>query len=194
MKHCLVGLLFLGCALAQPETYLSANASTPEATRGEARLLHYLPEDIPIEVYIPPPETANAETVACLVEDAFRAWREVVPDLVSFTFVEWPSERSLVVVWDALEAQPGGSFEYEWSIFQGQYRFRTTKIILDPNRNEGDLYRFALLQVGHALGLLGRSPYRGDAMSRTPSGVISERDIATLRALYRLPSGTPLTQ
>jgi predicted Zn-dependent protease len=54
------------------------------------------------------------------------------------------------------------------------------------------LYRYALVQVGHALGLLGRSSFEDDAMSQSPSGVISERDKATLRALYAVPSGTPL--
>jgi len=39
-------------------------------------------------------------------------------------------------------------------------------------------YRYALLQAGHAIGLLGRSPFVGDAMSAVPSGQITGRDLA----------------
>lgn len=71
-----------------------------------------------------------------------------------------------------------------------QYRFRATAIGLDPRASPEELERYALLQIGHALGLLGRSPFIGDAMSLSPSGVITPRDVATLRALYAVPSGT----
>lgn len=124
---------------------------------------------------------------------AFDAWAEAVPEIVSWTFVETPGEETLVVSWEDLPPNLAGSYRYAFSVTpSNEYRFRATRILLDPNTPEGDLYRFALLQVGHALGLLGRSPFEGDALSAVPSGVVSERDVATLRALYALPSGTVL--
>ncbi|HEX7021776.1 MAG TPA: hypothetical protein VF171_02890, partial [Trueperaceae bacterium] len=49
-------LAFTPSALAQSnETYLSQNASKPEDTGGQARLMHYLPEDMPIQVFVPRP-------------------------------------------------------------------------------------------------------------------------------------------
>lgn len=203
----LATLLFSPFAAAQPETetYLSANGSDPETTRGAPRLLRYQLEDFPVEVYIPSPtaipageQTGSAgigEAARQEVISAFEAWQQAVPEIVSFRFLEAPSDETLIVSWEALPSSLAGSYRYAFSVLgTNEYRFRATRIILDPATPEGDLYRFALLQVGHALGLLGRSPFPGDALSAEPSGEVSERDAATLRALYALPSGTVLRE
>jgi predicted Zn-dependent protease len=189
LKHTLIlAMLSLGVTLAQ-ESYLSDQASNPETTDGVARLLHYLPEDMPIRVFIPQTIDGKHETV----RHAFEAWQEAVPELIQFEFSETPSEDTLLVTWQELESGKIGSYQYTYSVTSdGQYRFRATDIFLDASLDDETLYRYALVQVGHALGLLGRSPLEGDAMSQSPSGVISERDKATLRALYAVPSGTPL--
>lgn len=200
------------------ETYLSANGSDPETTRGASRLLRYQQGDFPVAVHVPPPptdppgletggaETGGAQTGGAGVQEsgdrrrqevirAFNAWAAAVPEIVSWRFVEVPDEETLVVSWEALPPNLAGSYRYAFSVMPtGEYRFRATRVILDPDTPEADLYRFALLQVGHALGLLGRSPFEGDALSAVPSGVVSERDAATLRALYALPSGTVLQE
>jgi predicted Zn-dependent protease len=99
----------------------------------------------------------------------------------------------LQVTWQSLEGGRIGSYRYRYVVLpDGQYRFLATDIILDARLDAQTLYRYALVQVGHAVGLLGRSPFEGDAMSWQASGIISERDIATLRALYAIPSGTVL--
>lgn len=189
-------LILISCivtvSLAQEaDTYLSDQASNPETTDGAARLLHYLPEDIPIRVFVPEPETGSQK--AEVVRRAFEAWQEAVPDLIQFEFLDAPSDDTLVVTWQTLETGKIGSYQYTYSVLpDGQYRFRATDIFLDPSLEDDTLYRYALVQVGHALGLLGRSPFEGDALSQSPSGVITERDKATLRALYAVPSGTPL--
>jgi hypothetical protein len=226
-------LLSLLAALAQEAaSYLSGQASNPEITDGVARLLHYLPEDMPISVSIPeltgglqttsglettselettnePERTSEPETTREpratnssqttnsqkreVVIRAFKAWQEALPELVQFEFPEQPPEDALFITWQKLEEGKIGSYQYTYSVqADGQYRFRATDIFLDPSLDDETLYRYALVQVGHALGLLGRSPYSGDAMSQSPSGVISEKDKATLQALYAVPSGTPL--
>lgn len=180
----------LTLAQESSESYLRAMASDPETTRGEARLLHYLPEDMPIRVYVPTPEVENGERLRQETIRAFEAWQEAVPELIQFQFVDEPSEDALVVNWQALEPGKVGSYRYRFSVQPDNlYRFQASEILLDPAFVQADPYRYALLQVGHALGLLGRSPYQGDAMSNPPSGEISSRDIATLEALYALPSG-----
>jgi predicted Zn-dependent protease len=175
------------------DSYLSDQASNPDTTDGVARLLHYLPEDIPIRVVVPEPQSVAATQKREAVVRALEAWQEAVPDLVQFEITESLSEDVLRVTWQTLEEGKIGSYQYTYSVQEdGQYRFRATDIFLDPRLDSETLYRYALVQVGHALGLLGRSPFEGDAMSQSPSGVISERDKATLRALYAVPSGTPL--
>jgi hypothetical protein len=188
LRYTLILALLFAVGLAQ-EAYLSDQASKPETTDGVARLLHYLPEDIPIRVFIPETLDRKHETV----RRAFEAWQEAVPELIQFEFLENFSEDALLVTWQVLEPGKIGSYQYVYSVgSDGQYRFRATDIFLDSSLDDDTLYRYALVQVGHALGLLGRSPFEGDALSQSPSGVISERDKATLRALYAVPSGTPL--
>ena len=219
--------------LEEPQTYLQYSGSDPQTTRGASRLLHYLPQDMPITVYVPIPDArrddasggaltggfgtggsggdvgANASLtggfgidVSEVDKDAARrdevvralnAWQEAVPDLIRFRTAETPEESALKVVWQDLPSDKVGSYRYTFSVLEnGLYRFRATEILLDPDTPPDDLYRYALLEIGHALGLLGRSPFEGDAMSAVPSGRVSERDIATLRALYALPSGIVL--
>ena len=222
----------------EPQTYLQYSGSDPQTTRGASRLLHYLPQDMPITVYVPIPDARRDDAsggaltggfsaggfgaggsggdvgasgaltggfgidVSEVDRDAARrdevvralnAWQEAVPDLIRFRTAETPEESALKVVWQDLPSDKVGSYRYTFSVLEGGiYRFRATEILLDPDTPPDDLYRYALLEIGHALGLLGRSPFEGDAMSAVPSGRVSERDVATLRALYALPSGIVL--
>lgn len=185
----MAGAVCLGTALAQA-TYLDDVASDPEVTRGEARLLHYLPSDVPIDVHVAMPDRPDAATVRDRVVRAFSAWQEAAPDLISFRFVEVPTEDTLRVRWQQFDDGRVGSYRYRFSVLEtGAYRFWTTEVWLDPRHEIDAMYRYALLQAGHAIGLLGRSPFAGDAMSAVPSGQITSQDVATLRALYAVPSG-----
>jgi hypothetical protein len=191
-RFLVIALFLLTTVFAQEaDSYLSDQASKPETTDGVARLLHYLPEDMPISVSIP--ESMGNLGKHEVVKRAFEAWQEAVPELIAFEFPATPPVDAIVVSWQTLETGKIGSYQYTYSVLpDGQYRFRATDVFLDPSLDDDTLYRYALVQVGHALGLLGRSPFEGDAMSQSPSGVITERDKATLRALYAVPSGTPL--
>lgn len=192
MRVLMVVLCVFTLSLAQEaDTYLSDQASNPETTDGVARLLHYLSEDIPIRVFIPESEAGLQKDE--VVRRAFEAWQDAVPDLIRFEFLTTPSDDAILVSWRTLESSKIGSYQYTYSVLpDGQYRFRATDIFLDAGLDDDTVYRYALVQVGHALGLLGRSPFEGDALGPSPSGVITERDKATLRALYAVPSGTPL--
>lgn len=182
--------LSFGAVMAQA-TYLDEVASNPDATRGEARLLHYLDEDLPIEVHIETPDRVDAEEVRDRVVAAFTAWQDAVPDIVAFRFVDEPTDRTLRVRWQRFEDERVGSYAYRYDVLaSGEWRFWTAEVALDPRHELDAMYRYALLEAGHALGLLGRSPFAGDAMSTVPSGQVTARDAATLRALYDVPSGT----
>lgn len=183
----------LACvALAQP-TYLEHVASDPDTTRGQARLLHVLEEDLPVQVHVQRPDRVDADLAVERVERAFSAWERAAPDVVSFEFVDEPGEDTLTVGWETFDDGRVGTYRYRFEVEEsGRWRFRTVEVLLDPRHELDALFRYALLQAGHALGLLGRSPFPGDAMSTVPSGQITERDVATLRALYEIPSGTPV--
>lgn len=186
-----IALCWLSISTGQT-TYLSANGSQTEVTE-VPRLLHYLPQDIPIDVYIPSPAVSDADSLQRSVEAAFLAWQQAVPELIQFNFVVAPNEDTLNVNFDP-EQGGVGTYRYRYEVqADGQWRFRATNIFLNPGWDSATLYRYALVQVGHALGLLGRSPFEGDAMSMSPSGTVTERDANTLRELYAIPSGTVLS-
>ena len=195
VRIAIAGLLlgFLATFAIAQETYLQSVASNPDSTNGEARLLHYLPGDVPIAVHIEPLARRDEGAVRDRVMAAFSAWQGAVPDLVEFRFVDVPTDRTLRVRWHEFDDGRVGSYAYRYAVLPGgAYRFWTTEIALDPRHELDAMFRYALLEVGHALGLLGRSPFAGDAMSAVPSGQVTERDVATLRALYAVPSGTVL--
>ena len=182
--------LMCGTATAQA-TYLDEVASDSDATRGEARLLHYLEDDLPIEVHIEMPDRVDAAEVRDRVVAAFTAWQDAAPDVVGFRFVDEPTERTLRVGWQRFEDQRVGTYAYRYQVLpSGVWRFWTAEVLLDPRHELDAMYRYAVLEAGHALGLLGRSPFAGDAMSTVPSGQVTPRDVATLQALYDVPSGT----
>ncbi len=192
----LTALLLVGPALAQrsPQTYLSDVGSNPSSTGGQSRLLHYLPEDMPIAVYVPPAPGTDGQALRNAVIRAVNAWQHAAPDVLQFVIVGKPSPDAITVRWQHLTDKVA-TYRYAYTVTsQNQYRFHTTEVILDPRFQAAQVHRYALLVFGQAVGLLGRSPYRGDALSADPSGSISKRDVATLRALYAVPSGTVLTR
>jgi len=200
----LLTVLLAACAWAQQgvssqagssaETYLSDVASHADNTGGKARLLHYLSTDMPIAVYVPPPDAKNGQALRDAVVRAVKAWQNAAPDVVQFVIVGKPGSDATSVRWQHLDTV-AASYRYAYTVTaQNQYRFHATELILDPRNGPDETYRLALLVLGQSLGMLGRSPYQGDALSVTPSGAISERDVATLRALYNVPSGTVLGQ
>ncbi|MEJ2289924.1 MAG: hypothetical protein P8Y02_15080 [Deinococcales bacterium] len=195
-----LALLFTFVALTaasaqqSPQTYLSDIASDPSSTGGQARLLHYLSQDMPIAVYVPPAPEGNGQAMRDAVLRAIRAWQQAAPDILNFVVVGQDTPDAITVTWRQLTDKVA-SYRYAFSIdAQNQYRFHATEVILDPRFQPDQIYRYALLAFGQAVGMIGRSPYAGDALSASPSGRISPRDVATLRALYAVPSGTVLNR
>lgn len=191
-------MLFPVCAWAQqsqpPQTYLADVASHPQNTDGQPRLLHYLSSDMPIAVYVPPPDVKDGQALRDAVVRAVKAWQNAAPDVLQFVIVGQPGAGTTTVTWQHLDSV-AASYRYAYSITSGsQYRFHATELLLDPRDSPEQIYRLALMVIGQGVGLLGRSPYSGDALSHEPSGTISPRDVATLRALYNVPSGTVLGQ
>lgn len=88
----------------------------------------------------------------------------------------------------------------DWAAFQP--RFGVARILVTARWSGGrvadlhDVHRVLLHEMGHALGLGGHSPRPGDIMYPSISQAgrgLSERDRATLAALYGLPIGRRVT-
>jgi hypothetical protein len=154
-----LALVATAAAQQSPQTYLSDIASNPSSTGGQARLLHYLPQDMPITVYVPPAPDGNGQAMRDAVIRAIKAWQQAAPDLVHFVVVGQATPDSIRVSWQPLSDKVA-TYRYAFSVDQqGQYRFHTTEVILDPRFQPDQLYRYALLVFGQAMGMLGRSPY-----------------------------------
>ena len=67
------------------------------------------------------------------------------------------------------------------------------EVLISPGQRELAIEATALHELGHAFGLWGHSDDAGDAMAVAPGAdpvvTLSDRDRATLRWLYRQPTG-----
>jgi hypothetical protein len=115
-----------------------------------------------------------------------------------------PGDADIPIVW---EAEPSGDWYIAHCVYDVnliQRRFGVARILV-TTRYGGreqvsleELYETVLHEMGHALGLAGHSPYETDIMYfrggwAAKTDGLSERDRATLRALYAKPNGHRVT-
>lgn len=170
-------------------------------------LLHWSRRQMPLRVHLPiPPEGFYSDPIAVhdVVRDGVTDWADVVePGLPSFRFVDSPGEADIQIDWAFESPDPS------WFVAHCVYaqtliskRFGVDRILVTA-RWRGDepsletLYGTVLHEMGHALGLGGHSPEAGDVMYRSVKtetrATLSDRDRATLRALYARPNGHRVT-
>ncbi len=162
---------------------------------------------IPITVYIKPTEDPYYAG-ACL--RAFRNWELRSNGLVRFAQVTDPAQGRIRVIWshlgmpnDPTATEFGAHTITEWhrdpastvaffSKRTGTVAPQTIEVNLDTIAARDADLRLLLLQnvvtheLGHALGIIGHSPDRGDMMYKDTDEFsrISQRDLNTLRKLY----------
>ena len=168
-------------------------------------LLHWSRQQMPLKVHLPvPPDGFYADPVAVhdVVRDGVTDWADVAaPGLPSFVFVDAPGEADIRVTWALEPPDPTWYVAYcmyAQSVFSKQFgvdyilvtaRWRGKEPALDV------IYGAMLHEMGHALGLAGHSPDTNDVMGigARLADTVSERDRATLRALYEKPNGHRVT-
>ena len=184
-----VALAALAVAFAQGGSYLANVATSAGLPEGEpARYFHWTTAGFPVRVHIPAaPEGAPADA-AVTARAGFEAWAQAAPDLVSFEFVTDPADAQVLVEWSQTIGAIG-SWRYTWARDETGWRLAGVTAILPVNVGGPQLRVAAVLQAGRGLGLLGRSPFQGDALGPAPSGSVTGNDVATLRELYQIPVG-----
>jgi predicted Zn-dependent protease len=207
----LLGLAALaaGCAGGAPESRAPAGDYLRyvgfDLPFGENVLLHWSRRQMPLRVHLPqPPEGFYADPVAVheVVRDGVTNWADAAgPGLPSFTFVETPADADIQIVW-AFEA-PDPSWYIAYCVYSptiNSKQFAVDQILVTARWRGAEpaldlIYGTMLHEVGHALGLAGHSPDPNDVMGRgaRPGRVLTERDSATLRALYARPNGHRVT-
>lgn len=203
----LIALSALGCAAA-PDLHARRTARSEDYLRyvsfevpgNEHVLLRWAKRQMPLRVFLPPPPDGlfeDPEAIRDAVRDGVLAWTDVAsPGVPSFTFVESARLADVPIVW---AREPDGDWYIAYCTFRIDFfsrRFGVDHILVTARRGEvvadiHDIYATMLHEMGHALGLGGHSPDSGDIMHpRVLAEELSERDRATLRALYARPIGT----
>ena len=157
---------------------------------------------MPLTVYIQDTKDLP-EYYLDVVKSAYKAWERASEGLVRFDFVEGPEQADMKVYFNAGNAVDAIG-KHEFTV--GGNMITNSVIVFmkaDKNGHSHDskqLFSAALQEVGHSLGLTGRSQSIYDVMY--PVGIkfnteITPRDVKTLALLYSvIPDITnkPLTQ
>lgn len=201
--------LFAGAGCASPAQERSAKPAdhylkwvTFEMLGNENVLLRWPERKMPLRVHLPaaPAEIfEDADAITESVRDGVLDWADVVaPGVPSFVFVESAGDADIPVVW---ASKPDGDWyiaHCAWDIGARARRFGVSRILVtgrfgDEVADLHDVHQVMLHEMGHALGFGGHSPDPADIMYRSISGRagvgLSERDRATLQALYERPIG-----
>ncbi|MDJ0786263.1 MAG: matrixin family metalloprotease [Myxococcota bacterium] len=205
----LLALLLVGCTSpilsgardTAPDTYLKWVSF--EMLGNENVVLRWPTRKMPLRVYLPPAPGGLFEDPAAIeaaVREGVLGWADVVePGVPSFTFVDSLGAADIPIVW---AEEPDGDWyvaHCAYDIGQRTRRFGVSRILVTGRWADGhvadgaQVQQVVLHEMGHALGLGGHSPDPEDIMypsvsPRETSG-LSERDRATLQALYALPIG-----
>lgn len=155
----------------------------------------------PVSVYIEPEKQKNAALIA------FKQWQEKSKNLVSFTFVNSPSNAQITVYFKDKLEYVGENEDYITGFskpyYQGNYLFKSVIYILivEPDTNKevsDDFITFSTLhEIGHSLGFKGHSPNQNDVMAATSKAVktnLTQRDLNTLNLFYKINTKTLLAR
>lgn len=162
----------------------------------------WLPEELPLKVYLPAPPAGTPANHTALVKQAFAEWARILPQFQP-QFVTKPADAQLKANWVRVFPESEG----EWGLavypgavlipgpslkHSGQMFLPLRPSVSELPYDSETFLNLARHAVGHALGL-PHSRNRDDVMSAylftlpDISG-ISARDASSLRALYTLPA------
>lgn len=166
------------------------------------KIIRWNKNSMPLTVYIQDTKDLP-EYYLDVVKSAYKAWERASEGLVRFDFVEGPEQADMKVYFKAGNAVDAiGKHEFSVS---GNTITNSVTVFMKADKNghshdSKQLFSAALQEVGHSLGLTGRSQSIYDVMY--PVGIkfnteITPRDVKTLALLYSvIPDITnkPLTQ
>lgn len=182
--------------LSAPD-YLSA---ITHASQGQP--LIWQRDTLPVQVFI---QVGNAEQMAVLpvIQRSLSTWEKVTDYRLKFKLARWADTANIVI-----KLQEGplsdpyaniGHAEFQMPEEQlNQHRMSFVTVTLNTGLKDSDkniplecrneqIYRMALHEIGHAIGIWGHSPDPGDIMFTHPIATdLSDRDIRTVRKLYGL--------
>ena len=186
-----------------------------EAPGNEDVLLRWPKSKMPLRIYLPPAPAAYFDDPEEMTRRSRRGvldWTDAAgPGLPSFELVETAGEADFPIAWgDRSPDRVVAHCFYDVDLLKR--RFGVAQVVVFAKTAQGqpatplEIYSTLLHEMGHALGLGGHSPNPDDVMYgfiRAPRegsllegrvlaprrGGLTDRDRATLRALYARPIG-----
>ena len=155
------------------------------------KIVRWNKASFPLKVYIQD-STDVPDYYREVVMSAYQAWQRASEGLVRFTFVEAPEDAEIKCYFKNInndDSAPIGSqaFEVNGNTILGSTIFFKKTDEKKHNLDSKQLFSSALQEIGHSLGLNGKSPSIYDVMY--PIGTkfnteITARDLKTLALLY----------
>lgn len=165
--------------------------------------LRWASTNMPLLVYIAPfrwyEKTKQGESYAYnqMIIEALQTWSQVSEGRISFQQVPTLNDSQMDIKWRRVDRKSLGHCVYNWDkenrIYSAEIEIGISDGLLHARYNDMDEVKHTILhEIGHALGLVGHSPY-GDDIMYVPHqyGVtsLSARDVETIKCLYDLPLG-----
>ncbi len=170
----------------EKEPVVTATEYVKNAYRGGKKYLR--PRGM-TRVYIKPDENFKS-----MMQDAYYEWQDALGSSVMFSFSGNEQDANDVVSFEknagGERSQEGGycSYNIDGTTLKGN------RIVIRAYDSEGKpfpkamVYHTMLHEIGHSIGIMGHSPYKGDIMSQGTTKFLphlSERDKNTARLLYQ---------
>lgn len=169
----------------------------------EEHIARWPDKAMPIKVYVAPfrwyekSKQMESNAYQGMVLQALEKWAAVSNGKIAFRLVSTLNDSQMDISWRRVDRKSLGHCEYlvnkNYQIYSAEIKIGISDGLLHAKYNDMDEVNHTILhEIGHALGILGHSPYGQDIMYVPHKfGVtdLSETDKATLQQIYNLPVG-----